>query len=72
MVESTSGSDKPLLNNRYLKVKKLGEGSYGAVYLAIDMKPESGIVRQANPKALEMLQHVPDDSKEDAVMTDDT
>ena len=48
---------KPLLNNRYAKVKRLGEGTYGTVYLAIDNKPEGG-KRKADPKALAMLDKV--------------
>lgn len=50
-------SGKPLLNNRYAKVKRLGEGTYGTVYLAIDTKPEGG-KRKADPKALAMLDKV--------------
>jgi serine/threonine protein kinase len=46
-----------LLNNRYHKVKRLGEGAYGTVYLAIDTKP-TGIKRQADPKALLMLDKI--------------
>jgi serine/threonine protein kinase len=38
-------------------VKKLGEGSYGTVYLALDTKPE-GIKRRIDPKYLGMLQNV--------------
>ena len=51
-----SGS-QGLLNNRYSKVKKLGEGSYGTVYLATDMKPEA-IKRRVDPKYLAMFQNV--------------
>jgi serine/threonine protein kinase len=53
-------SQPKLLNNRYQKVKRLGEGAYGAVYLAIDMKPE-GLKRKADTKALEMLKDVKED-----------
>jgi serine/threonine protein kinase len=38
-------------------VKRLGEGSYGTVYLAIDHKPE-GIKRKADPKALSLLEKI--------------
>jgi len=43
-----------LLNNRYEKVKKLGQGSYGTVYLAVDTKP-SGIKRKVESKYLSLL-----------------
>jgi serine/threonine protein kinase len=59
-------SQAKLLNNRYQKVKRLGEGAYGAVYLAVDMKPE-GVKRKADPKALDMLKDVRD-PKEDEKM----
>ena len=62
------------MNGRYLKVKRLGEGAYGAVYLAIDMKPE-GPHRKADPKALDMLKEVKEgvssDQVEDVKMTDE-
>jgi serine/threonine protein kinase len=62
-----------LLNNRYLKIKRLGEGAYGYVYLAIDMKPD-GPHRKADPKALEMLKEVKEgvssDQVEDVKVTD--
>lgn len=65
-------SAKPLLNNRYQKVKRLGEGAYGSVYLAIDMKPEGGVRRGADPRALEMLQAVKEQrSVDDVKMTDE-
>ena len=65
-------SAKPLLNNRYQKVKRLGEGTYGSVYLAIDMKPESGVKRGADPRALEMLNAVKEQKiVEDVQMTDE-
>lgn len=54
---ATSNISKPhlaLLNNRYEKVKKLGEGSYGTVFLAIDHRPE-GIKRKVDPKVLSLL-----------------
>ena len=50
-------SAKPLLNNRYQKVKKLGEGAYGVVYLAIDTKPQA-VKRRADDKALQQLNNV--------------
>ena len=63
------------MNNRYQKVRRLGEGAYGAVYLAIDMKPD-GPRRKADPKALEMLKEVKEgvssDQVEDVKMTDGT
>ena len=61
-MESTTAPATKLLNNRYQKVKRLGEGSYGAVYLAIDMKPD-GAKRKADPKALERLQDVKEPPK---------
>lgn len=62
---------KDLLNNRYQKVKRLGEGSYGTVYLAIDTKPE-GISRKADAKALQLLEKVVEEPpfSEDVVMKD--
>lgn len=45
------------LNNRYIKVKRLGEGAYGTVYLAIDTMP-NGKNRQADHKALQMLDKI--------------
>ena len=47
------------MNNRYQKVKRLGEGSYGTVYLAIDTKPQ-GVKRRADNKALQLLDKVID------------
>lgn len=70
-MESTVAPVK-LLNNRYQKVKRLGEGSYGTVYLAIDMKPD-GLKRKADPKALELLKEVKEEEDrrdEDVKMTD--
>lgn len=61
-----------LLNNRYEKMKKLGEGSYGTVFLAIDHKPE-GIKRKVDAKVLNLLDKVGDDpSTKDTEMTDQT
>lgn len=42
-----------------MKVKRLGEGSYGTVFLAIDTKPE-GIKRKIDPKYLNLLDKVED------------
>ena len=44
-----------LLNGRYFKVKKLGEGSYGTVFLAVDTKPQ-GIKRKVDKKHLQLLE----------------
>ena len=43
-----------LLNNRYHKVKQLGHGSYGTVYLGVDTKPE-GLKRKIEAKYLSLL-----------------
>lgn len=48
---------KDLLNNRYVKIKRLGQGSYGIVYLAFDTKP-SGIKRKADTNALLLLDKI--------------
>ena len=53
-----------LLNGRYKKVKRLGEGSYGTVFLAIDTKPQ-GIKRKIDPKYLQLLEKVADKPKND-------
>ena len=55
-----------LLNERYEKVKRLGEGSYGTVYLAIDRKPKVA-KRRVDPAALQQL-----DKVGDAIMQDNT
>lgn len=62
-------------------MRKLGEGSYGTVYLATDMKPEA-IKRRVDPKYLTMFQNVEDSTNggsafashshyEDAPMTEE-
>jgi serine/threonine protein kinase len=38
-------------------VKKLGEGSYGVVYLAVDTKPQA-VKRRADVKSLQQLDNV--------------
>jgi serine/threonine protein kinase len=71
MQKATAG--KVLLNNRYQKVKRLGEGSYGTVYLAIDTKPH-GIKRKADPKALQMFSNIEEGGaakSSDVVMKDE-
>jgi serine/threonine protein kinase len=50
------------LNNRYQKVRRLGEGSYGTVYLAVDTKPQGG-QRRADAAALKLLEKVPESNK---------
>ena len=60
---------KDLLNNRYQKVKRLGEGSYGVVYLAIDTMPQGG-KRLADPKALKLLDQVGKDEEATKVLRD--
>lgn len=57
-MQSSSFQSKPhLLNNRYKKVKVVGHGSYGTVYLALDTKP-SGISRKIDQKYLNMLNKI--------------
>ncbi len=56
-MQSSAQKTPPLLNNRYQKVKRLGEGTFGVVYLAIDTKPD-GMKRKGDPKALAMLPEV--------------
>ena len=50
-------SSSDLLNNRYEKIKKIGEGSYGTVFLAKDTKPE-GIKRKVDKKVLNLLDKI--------------
>ena len=50
-------SNSKLLNNRYIKVSKLGEGSYGTVFMAIDTKP-AGTKRRVDNKYLDLLERV--------------
>jgi hypothetical protein len=39
-VKNDEEPKKPkLLNGRYLKIKKLGEGAFNVVYLATDLRP---------------------------------
>jgi len=40
LVQQSDPNKQKLLNGRYLKVKKLGQGSYNVVYLAEDLLPE--------------------------------
>lgn len=47
-----------LLNGRYLKIKKLGDGSFCTVYLAEDLLPE-GHNRQLSPEVLELVGKIP-------------
>jgi serine/threonine protein kinase len=54
---ATGGST--LLNSRYQKVKQLGHGSYGTVYLALDTKPE-GLKRKIDAQYLSLLDHIDD------------
>jgi serine/threonine protein kinase len=55
----SSSNSHDLLNNRYKKVKRLGEGSYGTVFLAVDTKPE-GTKRKVDSKVLNLLDKVDD------------
>lgn len=50
-------SNSKVLNNRYIKVSKLGEGSYGTVFLAVDTKPQ-GTKRRVDAKYLDLLERV--------------
>jgi serine/threonine protein kinase len=43
-----------LINNRYQKVKRIGEGSYGTVFLAVDMRPD-GKSRTVDQKYLNLI-----------------
>ena len=50
---------KKLLNGRYLKIKKLGAGSFNIVYLAEDLLPD-GKSRILSKKHLEMVGKLPE------------
>lgn len=50
---------KKLLNGRYLKIKKLGAGSFNIVYLAEDLLPQ-GKNRVLSQKHLEMVGKLPE------------
>jgi serine/threonine protein kinase len=51
--------ESKLLNGRYRKIKKLGQGSYNVVYLAEDMLPE-GKKRMLAQQHLEMIAKIPE------------
>ena len=46
--------NKKLLNGRYLKIKKLGQGSFNTVYLAEDLYPD-GKNRVLSKEQLELI-----------------
>jgi len=54
-----------LLNNRYEKVARLGEGSYGTVYKAIDKKPQ-GVKRTIDPKFFALFCKIEDEKTGEA------
>ena len=60
-MESTSQSTQNLLNGRYKKIDKLGEGSFGTVYKAFDMKPHK-IRNKVDQKYLNMIEKAEKDS----------
>ena len=39
VAQAAAAAPVKLLNGRYKKIKKLGEGAYGVVYIAQDMAP---------------------------------
>lgn len=49
-----------MLNSRYRKVKKIGEGSYGIVYKYIDEKPKPLGIK---PKVQEVKKEIQEESK---------
>lgn len=50
---------KKLLNGRYLKIKKLGQGSFNTVYLAEDLYPQSNS-RILTKEQLELISQIPE------------
>lgn len=59
-----------LLNGRYFKQKKLGEGSYGTVFLAVDTKPD-GLKRKLDKKHLQLLDKFQEGKHEDVEMSEE-
>ena len=55
-----SSTHANLLNNRYEKVRKLGEGSYGTVFLARDTMPKA-TSRKVDNKYLNLLDKLSED-----------
>lgn len=50
---------RKLLNGRYLKIKKLGQGSFNTVYLAEDLYPD-GKNRVLSKEQLELISKIPE------------